>query len=202
MRISILLLFLIGINFTSEAQDSSAVYRPNLYVQFGFTFPITADQHLVGNASFAIENKQKLVLAFRYYGQEYLADVPPNDHVAEQFIPNHVVNEYNLSLGKVWKHNEQIFFSLSAGPSLIHYEMPYNLKKVPHPSNSWGGFFNFSIYEYEVRKYLLLGGSIRGDVAYIPWKNIGFTVGGVFNYNRKVPNGGLSLNMVVGRFQQ
>ncbi|MBA9076320.1 hypothetical protein [Rufibacter quisquiliarum] len=103
-------------------------------------------------------------------------------------------------MGKVIPLHQKIVFTTSVGPSYVNYKMPYNVKKVPSPTNSWGGFFNYSIYEYETRRYQMLGGSVRGDLALYPGRKrkVGMSLGGFFGFNHKMTQGGIDLNLLIG----
>lgn len=194
------LVFLLTIG-NAIAQDSAKSEEMIFYTMFGASIPAAKNQHVIGNASVVVELKDKYLLALRYYGQEYKEEVPASDHVNDKYIPSHIYNEVNVSVGKIKHFHEKLRFSFSTGPSFVTYEMPYNLKKVPHPNNSWGGFFNSSIYEYDVRKYNLPGWSVRADLAFIPKQKFGLSLGAFFNYNRKLPIGGLNVNVLLGKIK-
>jgi len=84
----------------------------------------------------------------------------------------------------------------STGPSYLIYKKPVNITERP---SGWGGILNFTSYTYNTKSSHLLGWGARVDFAYIPWRVVGFSLGGFYNYNREVPNGGLNLSIILGK---
>ncbi|MFC6998953.1 hypothetical protein [Rufibacter roseus] len=197
-QLIVILIFLIGIP-SAKAQDSVFIAKPRIYGQLGVIFPLPYKVVPAVNVAVVLETKENLAFGLRYYGYSYNHDVPASDNVSEKYIPEHVYEEANVSIGKVLPLQKNAFLTLSAGPSFVYYKMPYNVKKVPSPSNSWGGFFNYSIYEYEVIRHNMIGGSLRGDLALYPGKKVGLNFGGFFSFNQQMTLGGVDISLVIGK---
>ncbi|GGK85812.1 hypothetical protein ACD591_17740 [Rufibacter glacialis] len=166
----------------------------------GAAIPVTKASHWVVNGSLVVETRQNYLLALRSYshGYEETDDGQlKNTAWYGSNLPMHNVEELNLTVGKSRDVHQRIALSLSTGPSLVRYQMPHNIKTVT--SGGWGGILNSSYYEYDVRTYWLPGWSIRGDMVLAANHAFGLSIGGVFNYNSKMPNGGLNLNFLVGK---
>ncbi|MFB9862856.1 hypothetical protein [Rufibacter immobilis] len=196
---SLFTLFLFySLSTLGQAATDSAFIR-KYYFMLGTTIPTSSESHAILNGSFVKETRQNYLLAVRMYSQEYEETQDGqlrNTALFGNNLPKHSVDELNLTIGKFRNERKRINLSLSTGPSLVRYKMPHNIKKVT--SGGWGGILNSTHYEYDVRTYWLPGWSIRGDFAVMVTHAFGLSVGGVFNYNRKVPNGGLNLNLLIG----
>ncbi len=146
------------------------------------------------------ETRKDLVWAARIYSSEYHeTGYGPSTAWFGNNQPKHYIDELNFSVGKVRYLTKDIGFSLTGGPSYVHYEMPINIKRVS--SGGWGGIITSTTFEHDVRKYYLLGLSARGEMIIGPWNSVGFTVGGEYHYSRKVRWGGMSINLMLGRFR-
>ncbi|MBC3538594.1 hypothetical protein ACFSC6_06390 [Rufibacter sediminis] len=181
-----------------KAQDTVYVVKPRFYFQLGVGYPLPYNRQPAANAAVVLETKRNFAYGIRYFEHLYLHQVPSSDHVDKKYVPNHEYREINLSVGKIMALNKKLFLTTSVGPSYVNYIMPYNVKKVPSPNNSWGGFFNSSIYEYEIRRFHLLGVSLRGDLAFYPRRKVGMSLGGFLSLNQKNTQGGIDLNLLIG----
>ncbi|WP_181308947.1 hypothetical protein [Rufibacter sp. XAAS-G3-1] len=205
MKTGFLLSLLLLTGSFAAAQDSTSTTDRKAYIFLGSTVPLASDQDNVFNVVVMAQTKNNLNIAAGFYGRTFTDKNLAGLKFSQYNRPIHDLREMNLSMGKMVYLGKKGFVSGHAGPSLVRYDMPVNIRQTHS-----GGWKGTSSLAFEEKTYFLLGFTARADLAYLPLYDIrlrkdakngvdmGLNMGGLVNWNRKITSWGLHLGLVFG----
>lgn len=170
----------------SYGQESPSPFVKRISLEFGLSTAFTNRLPGTFNISIPIELRNDYLIAPRYYTGFTKDQTYPEANLWQ------TVEDKHFGFGKVFHLNKKMDFSFSTGPSLVKYQKPENIKEVHSFFNLFG-----PSYTYDNKTYHLLGWSGRLETKIYTHNYMGFSLGGVFNYNSKVSTGGINLNFII-----
>ncbi|KAA3436998.1 hypothetical protein [Rufibacter hautae] len=182
----------------ASAQESSKPFFTRVYGTIGVDL-VTSENSLANgesrSRSLVFEYKGKLLFSFRKHSFDFNDDTfSPANTTIHYELPQHFVEEMNLSVGKFFQANRAFSFSLSTGPTMVEYRKPYNVKQYIG-NNVFG---SYDSYTFDMKSYSLWGWDVRGDILFTFSRFVGVSLGGFYSYNKEVPYGGMDVNLMFG----
>lgn len=177
----IISLFFIGNSSFGQVAKSGLINRVS--IELGGSTALTKKLPGTINISLVNEFKKGSLVSLGYYTAVFKDREFPKANLF------HTIDNFTFSIGKIFYLKEKVAFSFSTGPSYVNYIKPVNIRPA--------GFSFFGGYNYDEKIYKLLGWCTRIEAKTYTNKYMGFSIGGVLNYNSKRSTGGLNANFII-----